>query len=253
MRISFVIPAYNEEALIGGCLESILAEIVATIDPATRQRVEAEVVVVNNASTDSTRSIAGRYSGVVVLDELQKGPVRARKKGFEHSRGELVAILDADIIMPKGWLATVLAEFAGNKKLAALSGPYIYYDLPGFARLAVKFFYFWGWLTHLFTQHVLRVGAMLQGGNIIVTRSALIQAGGFDTSIEFYGDDTDLACRLCKVGLVKWSWKLPMLSSGRRLKAEGILTMSYKYTINYLWVTFFGRPLTRGYKAIRPK
>ena len=252
MKISFVIPAYNEEVMLPQCLESILAEIVRT-------PCEAEVVVVNNASTDSTKEIAMRYPGVVVLDEPIKGPVWARKKGFENTNGELVAILDADIIMPQGWLATALQEFESNAKMVALTGPYVYYDLPAFARFSVRFFYFVGWVWHVFIQYALRAGgqmqggATIQGGNVVVRREALVRAGGFDTSIEFYGDDTDLARRLSHVGVIKWTWKLPMLSSGRRLKAEGILAMSYKYTINYLWVTFLGKPYTRAYKDIRPR
>ena len=245
MKISFVIPAYNEEAMLPQCLESIFAEI-------KRTSCESEVVVVDNGYTDSTRAVAERL-GATVLGESTKGPVWARKKGFENTTGELVAILDADTIMPKGWLTTVFKEFEANKKLVTLTGPYIFYDLPWFARFSVKFFYGVGWFMHFFTQHVLKIGAFVQGGNVVVSRDALIKAGGFDTSIEFYGDDTDLGCRLSKVGLVKWSWKLPMKSSGRRLEAEGILTMSYKYTINYLWVTFFGRPYTKQYKDIRPK
>jgi hypothetical protein len=75
--------------------------------------------------------------------------------------------------------------------------------------------------------------------------------GGYDTTIEFYGEDTDIAKRIFKVGEVKWTFDLPMYTSGRRLRKEGIITMGLKYAINYLWPIIFGRPFTTKYKDIR--
>ena len=75
MKLAFVIPAYNEEALIGKCVESVLAEV-------KRSGRNVDVVVVNNNSTDRTREIAASYEGARVVDELQKGLVSARDGGF---------------------------------------------------------------------------------------------------------------------------------------------------------------------------
>ena len=50
MKISVVIPAYNEEGQIGDCLRSVLAEVERT----PRELCEVEIIVVNNASTDGT-------------------------------------------------------------------------------------------------------------------------------------------------------------------------------------------------------
>ena len=80
-----------------------------------------------------------------------------------------------------------------------------------------------------------------------------MNAGGFDTTISFYGEDTDVAKRLSRIGKVKWTFKLPVYTSGRRLVAEGVVQMSVKYTINYLWITWFGKPYTKTYIDIRPK
>ena len=71
MKLAFVIPAYNEEALIGKCVESVLAEV-------KRSGRDCEVVVVNNNSTDRTREIAASFAGARVVDETQKGLVSAR-------------------------------------------------------------------------------------------------------------------------------------------------------------------------------
>ena len=98
MQLAFVIPAYNEQALIGKCVESVLAEIKRS------GRTDVDVVVVNNNSTDRTAEVAARYAGVRVVDEKQKGLVSARDGGFKATTAELVANIDADTMVPPGWL-----------------------------------------------------------------------------------------------------------------------------------------------------
>ena len=93
---------------------------------------------------------------------------------------------------------------------------------------------------------------MLQGGNYVVRKSAL-DAIGYDTSISFYGEDTDMARRLYAIGKVRFTFGLPMYTSARRLKTEGYLAMAWKYQINYIWVMLFKRPFTKEYIDIRPK
>ncbi len=244
MKISFVIPAHNEEKLLGTCLTSIKREIAQT-------KCDAEIVVVNNASTDNTRSVALQFSQVRVVDEKQKGLVFARRAGFLASSGELIANVDADTVLPRGWLATVIHEFETRTNMAALSGPYIYYDLSFYRRANVRAFYLVGYAAHLVNQNLLRVGGMLQGGNFVVRRSAMIAIGGFDTSIAFYGEDTDLARRLVRVGDVRFTFKLPMYTSGRRIAEEGMALSGYRYTINFLSTTFLKHPVTTKYTDIR--
>ena len=244
MRISFVIPAYNEEQRLPICLAAVEREL-------TRTSSDAEVIVVNNASTDRTGEVARKYLWVRVVDEPNKGLVRARHAGLMAATGELIANIDADTMLTEGWLETVLTEFAKDEQLAALSGPFIYYDLSASHRALTRVFYIAGYLSHLVNHHVLRAGAMLQGGNFIVRRTHLEQAGGFDTSIEFYGEDTDVARRISKVGKVKWTFRLPMYASGRRLAKEGIVTMGLRYAGNYLHTLVRGKPLTETYTDIR--
>jgi len=89
---------------------------------------------------------------------------------------------------------------------------------------------------------VVGTGSMMQGGNFIVSRRALDAAGGFNPDFRFYGEDTELARRLCKVGLVKFSFALPALSSGRRFAAEGLFRVGVRYAANYLWTILLGHP-----------
>jgi glycosyltransferase involved in cell wall biosynthesis len=244
MVLSFVIPAYNEEFYLSDCIESILAQTRDLEHP-------TEIIVVNNASTDATREIALRYPQVRLVDEPRKGLTHARQAGFLASTGALVANVDSDSRLTPGWVERVLTAFRANSELAAVSGPLHYYDLLPRQRFFVHVFYLTAWMTYATNRYVLRVGSMVQGGNFVVSRAALERIGGFNLDITFYGEDTDIARRLHDVGDVLFTFDLKMFSSARRLKREGMLTMAGRYSINYLWTTFFKRPYTHEHIDIR--
>jgi glycosyltransferase involved in cell wall biosynthesis len=253
MRLSFVVPAFNEEAYLPACLQSIL-EQTAQISPELAG--QTEIIVVNNASTDNTREVALSFPGVTVVDEPRKGLTFARQAGFAASSGDLICNVDSDSRLTPGWLQQVLDTFAeptaANKRpLAAFSGPVVYYDLTPKQRRLVQVFYLIGWATYAMNRYVLRVGSMVQGGNFVTARWALQKIGGFNTDISFYGEDTDIARRLNAVGEVRFTFGLKMFSSARRLKSEGMLTMAGRYAINYFWTTFLKRPFTDEYVDIR--
>jgi glycosyltransferase involved in cell wall biosynthesis len=242
--ISFVVPAYNEEALLPRCLEAIAAEIA-------RSDCTAEIVVVDNASTDRTREIALAAPGVRVVVEEERGLVPARRAGYRAARGTLVANVDADTIVPEGWLERTLAEFAADPDLVGLSGPYIYYDSPRKVRVAAACFYRCAFVAYLVVRFVMHAGSMMQGGNFVVRRDALERAGGFESEFRFYGEDTDLARRLSKVGAVKFSFRLVAFSSGRRFAGEGMVRVGLTYTANFFWATFRKRPFTEEWQDYR--
>lgn len=245
MRVAFVIPAYNEEAMIGQCLEAILAEIDRSGHP-------ADIIVIDNASTDRTGEIAASYPGVRVVKEMNKGLVHARHAGFVASAGyDLVANIDADTMVPEGWLSTVFDEFTRHPELVCLSGPYFYYDLTRGQRALVEVFYVFTYVAYVINRFVLRVGSVIHGGNFVFRREAWEKAGGFDRSIAFYGEDTDVAVRMSKIGPVKWTHRLRIKTSGRRLAHEGILRTGFIYAKNFVSMTFRGKPATTDYQDIR--
>jgi glycosyltransferase involved in cell wall biosynthesis len=244
MRLSFVVPAYNEESYLPACLDSILAQTQGLGDA-------IEIIVVNNASTDRTREVALKYPGVRVVDEPRKGLTFARQAGFAVSKGELIANVDSDSRLTPGWLKTVLDNFAADPKLVALSGPFVYYDLSPSQLVSVRIFYLVAFLVYVTNRYILRAGSMVQGGNFVLRRDALEKVGGFNTAIAFYGEDTDIARRMNAVGKVKFTFDLKMYSSARRLKHEGMLKIAARYTVNYFWTTFRKKPFTEEYTDIR--
>lgn len=243
LKLSFIIPAFNEEAFVGKCLESVLAQT-------TGSRYDTEIIVVNNASTDKTREVALSYPAVKVVDEPRKGLPMARQAGFSASSGDLIANMDADGVLPPGWLGKVMREFSANADLAALSGPYVYYDRSPFVNVLTWQYYFLGYLIHYFKELLCDGWAMLQGGNYILRRSALEKIGGFDTTIEFYGEDTDIANRIRKAGRIKFTFSLPMYTSGRRFEKEGLIMTAYKYVMNHFWILLFQKPFRNVYTYV---
>ena len=246
MKLSFVIPAYNEENYIGKCLESIERETKG-------KDYDIEVVVVNNASVDKTKEVASSFEGVIVVDEMKKGLVSARKAGFHAATGDLIANIDSDTILTPGWIDKVMREFSHNGKLVGLSGPFIYYDLSPSVNFWVRIWYAFGFVSYIFNRYVFKISSMLQGGNFVIKKDAFEQVGGYNNSFDFWGEDTDVARRLHKVGEVKFTFKLPIYASGRRLQAEGIFSSAVKYTVNYVWTLFFKKPFNKTFTDIRFK
>lgn len=222
--ISFIIPALNEELLIGRCIKSIKAEI-------KRSYINAEIIVVDNGSTDATPFVAA-VKGATVVKEPHRGIVHAKAKGLAESRYHLVAFIDADCMLREGWIGRVIDQFA-DIYLVGLSGPYRYYDLR-FGRHAAN---------SVFALYKLasRVMPIMIGGNVVARRSAIEKIGGLDTSFTFWGEDTKLAIELAKVGKVKFDFGLRVDSSGRRLIEQGYVSTLWSYLLNTFSVRFFGR------------
>ena len=243
--ISFIIPAYNEEKNLGKCLESILTEI-------DNVGILTEIIIVNNASTDGTKFIALNFNKVRVVDEPKKGLVFARAAGAKVANGELLAHIDADCLLPKGWTNTALKQFESDENLVALSGPHIFYDLPLWKQIVVRLFYslavFVAWLN----ASVFRTGSVLQGGNFVVRKWAWEKMGESASEFNFYGEDTELCRKLFLLGKVKFTFSLPIKTSGRRLAEEGLFVIGTRYALNYFSVLFFKKPVTKKYKDIRP-
>lgn len=241
MKLSLIIPAYNEELYLATCLRYAIDELTARATSG-----EFEIIVVNNASTDRTSAVARGFERVRVVNEPLKGLTRARQKGLESASGEILAFIDADTRMPAGWLVKVLAAYEKKKDLVCVSGPYRYFDLPGIKGVLVKLY----WLL-LAKPTYWCTGYMAVGGNFAASKQALLRIGGFDTSIAFYGEDTNIARRLAGQGRVVFDLGLVMETSARRLKEEGFITTAMRYVINFMSEAIRNKPATTQYRDIR--
>lgn len=241
MRLSIVIPAYNEELYLGDCLAAVQAEIESSAGWDA-----AEVIVIDNASTDGTSAVAQRFPRVRAVMEPVKGLTHARQRGMDEARGDLLVFVDADTRMPAGWIQRVLKVFESNTEIVCVSGPYIYYDGSPFSNILIKLY----WILLAMPAYWC-AGYMVVGGNFAVRKESLVRIGGFDTRIEFYGEDTNIARRLASDGKVKFLLHLAMLTSARRLQDEGLLKMAAKYCSSFLSQVIFKRSPTHSYFDIR--
>ena len=207
--------------------------------------------MVDNASTDATGDVARRMPGVTVIREPRKGLVIAREAARRVARGEVLAYVDADCRPPLCWLERVERQFAAAD-VVAVTGPYRFYDWDALGRLLIRLY---DWLvappTHFFVQHVLGIGAILYGGNFAVRRAALARIGGFDSTIEFHGEDTNLGRRLTPTGRIVvrggcWVW-----TSARRYRAMGKLAVFGLYVRNFWSEILRHRPADRDHLDVR--
>lgn len=238
MKISFIIPAHNEERFLAKAIGGILAQ--------PREFIE-EIIVVNNASTDRTREIAFRFAddGVRVVDEPKKGLPFARKAGFQAAQGEIIASIDADSVIAESWAKTAAGLFEKNKKIAAVSGPYFYESMGALEHILNFLYIFLVILPVHWIVNTLGVSGIILGGNFAVRREALRYIEGYTKDVIFYGEDAYLAKRFRRAGPIQFSPKLYVHTSPRRFKKEGFIKVNARYTLNFFWVLFTGKPFRK--------
>jgi glycosyltransferase involved in cell wall biosynthesis len=228
MKISVVIPAHNEEESLPATLKAVLAQ----------NYPDFEVIVVDNASSDKTSEVAAKFP-VKAVKELKKGLLHARERGRVEASGEILVQMDADCLPDESWLARGAAHFV-DPRVVAVAGPYDYHDggvfFRNFSLLSQKYIY----RAMSVVIQALGKGAVLIGGNSFIRMRVLRDMGGYDTSITFYGEDTDTAKKVSLHGKVVFDPKLVQKTSARRFKAEGSLKISLLYLFHFFKVLYKG-------------
>lgn len=242
MTISVIVCAHNEERFVAACLHSLLAQ----------SRRPDEVILINNASDDATGLIARGIPGVRVVDEPRKGLVVARERGRLEANGELLVYVDADCRAPLGWLERIERRFLDNLSVLALSGNYRFYDWDWWGRTLLRAYDLTlGPATHVLVKYILRIGVVFYGGNFAVRRDALDRIGGFDTRIEFHGEDTNLGRRLSAIGDVELRYDCFLFTSARRYNAMGKGAVFRLYVRNFVSELLYHRPKDTAHLDVR--
>jgi glycosyltransferase involved in cell wall biosynthesis len=170
---SVVLPVYNGEATLRRALESVFAQ----------DSLDLEVVVCNDGSTDATGQILSEYSSrVVVVTQENRGRGTARNACLGRARADLIALLDADDWWRAGKLAGQLADaarlpetgvFYGNAYVVNGSGQ-IYRSMNGEWHVGHS-----GWVFPFLVRQ-----NFVPMPTVLVRRSAIDQAGGFDETLK---------------------------------------------------------------------
>lgn len=162
VRVSVVIPAYNEQAYLEAAIRSV-----------RDQSVPAEVIVVENGSTDATATIAQRLADAVVQTEAPLGYSRARNLGAALAHGEVLVFLDADSRMGPGTLRAILSK-AAPMAFGTVLGR------PDPLRLRYRLFYLAKNI-----GHVLGFYRGVLGGLLFCDAELFRKIGGFDERLVF--------------------------------------------------------------------
>ncbi|MBM7369297.1 glycosyltransferase [Gordonia hydrophobica] len=222
MKLSLVIPVYNEESSIGDCLESV----------ARQQRQFDECVVVDNRCSDSTMDIVREYQNRIPLKlvyESRPGVVWAREVGFEVATGDILCRIDADTRLGPQWSRRVEEFFEKHSDYSAVTGINYTYDTPidGYVERSVK----------SAAAKSIRNGATatetLCGNNMAIRADSWSDARKFLLNAPNTHEDVDLSLALAKAG--GRSALFPALvgvASGRRFAEPLIDNVRYLYA-NY--------------------
>jgi glycosyltransferase involved in cell wall biosynthesis len=215
MKISVVIPVFNEEALIKRCLAALL----------NQTKKPFEIIVVDNNSTDLTATIAKSY-GARVIQEKQQGMIYARNAGFSAAAGEIIARIDADTTVPKDWIEKINRHFIQDPNLIALSGPTFFEDAKFNHLLIVEPILIASW--KLIFGHDL-----LYGPNYVVCKKAWEKIKNtVCLNDKLVHEDFDMAIHLgrLKMGKILFDKKFTVEVSERRWrKAKSYLEYPQRY------------------------
>lgn len=179
MKVSVIIPAYNEQDCLPGTLERINKALSVVTCP-------FEVIVVDNGSQDRTAQVAESF-GARVFPEKEHNISRVRNTGAKNSTGDILIFVDADTLVPETLFQKVTAVMADERcfggavavEYEELKRRWMRYYLSGWR--------FWG-----------RVFKMAQGAAQFCRQSAFEELGGYDQTI-FMGEDVEFYWRLSKL------------------------------------------------------
>lgn len=231
MRVSVVLPAFNEEKL----LPAALAAVREAASAFTSRGWEWECVVCDNNSTDGTAAVA-RAAGATVVFEPVNQIGRARDAGARAATGEWLVFIDADSAPSSALFASIADRIASGRALGGGSTVELEPGTPRYARFVCGLWNLWS-----------RLAGWAAGSCVWVEAEAFRAAGGFGT--EYYaGEEVFLSRRL--KALARRSGRRfviladhPLRTSSRKLKL---------YTLTEGGRFFFRMLFTAGRAAKRP-
>ena len=197
--ITFVIPAYNEELLIGRTISALHSAARAINEP-------YEIIVVDDASTDATTTVAARC-GAQVLTVHHRQIAAARNAGAAQAQGDLLLFVDADTHVPG---TVVRASVHAMRGGAVGGGARARFDrpVPMYGRILA---WLWLWIIQPF-------GHLASGCFLFCTRHAFEAVGGFDQTL-YAAEDMELSRRLRHLGRFV-ILREEAVTSGRNLRSH---------------------------------
>jgi glycosyltransferase involved in cell wall biosynthesis len=209
--LSIIIPTLNEEKYLPHLLDSIKNQNFS----------DYEVIISDGGSIDKTVSIAKSYGASVVVNSSVMHPAAQRNNGAAIARGDILLFLDADSVLPPGFLKNAHQEFI-NRELTAAGFFFVfspnrwYYNIYSFISNLICFL-------KQNSKHPAAVGVGLMS-----KRNVHEKIKGFDLSI-LLAEDYDYCARLAEQGKFRIIRSIKIISSSRRIVQEGFWVTGWKY------------------------
>jgi glycosyltransferase involved in cell wall biosynthesis len=219
--ISFIVPAYNEERLLGATLVALHAAAVAVGEP-------YEVIVADDGSTDATAQVARQHRASVV-SVMHRQIAASRNAGARAAQGKWLIFVDADTLVNE---AVVRAATQALRDGAAGGGAALNFDggVPLYARLLLPLF-IWAF----------RTARLATGCYLFCTRAAFDAVGGFDE--HYFGAEELVISRALKRQGRFVVLRQVVTTSGRKLRTYSGLEI----------LAMIGRFALRGPRAVRQR
>jgi len=210
--ISVVVPTYNEEKNIEGCLRSLVDQTVP--------REEIDIIVVDGDSKDRTREIAEGIADTFII-QTSEGVGGARNDGFHIARGDVVATTDADCQPHQDWLEVIRHNFM-DPKVVAVTGVLVPFDFGGIGKVEEFVYRLLFDLSNVALVVMSWFGKMhLCGANSAFRKDAFLEAGGYLPLA--YADDVEIYKRVKERGMVRLDTGMRINYSVRRIRKVGLL------------------------------
>ena len=222
--ISFIVPAYNEEHLLGATLQAINAVVQALGELGE----PCELIVVDDGSTDRTADLA-REHGAQVVAVAHRQIAATRNAGARAARGDVFIFVDADTLVHEALVRMALQALRAG---AVGGGTVVRFDgtMPMYARLMVPL-----------VLKLLQVSRLAAGCFLFCTRTAFEAVGGFDETY-FAAEELSLSHALKRQGKFV-ILREPVLTSGRKLRTHSSREM----------LTLMGHLLRGGLGAVKQR
>ncbi len=188
MHISIIVPVYNNAKDLHECLSALRTSCFPG----------CEIIVVDDASTDGSSSVAAREGVRVLRLTKNSGVSAARNYGARHAEGDILFFVDADVVVAPGSVNRIAKAFKEHPDLAAVFGSY---DARPRAKGVVS--QYRNLLHHFVHQNGNPEASTFWGGCGAVRRSVFEEIGGFDEK-RFRGpsiEDIEFGYRLRQAGL----------------------------------------------------
>jgi glycosyltransferase involved in cell wall biosynthesis len=239
MKISVIVPAYNEEKYIETTLKSIKSQ---------KTGLDYEIIVSDCKSTDKTMVIAKKYADKIVASE-KRSIAAARNTGAKHAQGKILVFIDADTILMPDYLEFIYSKFQEDKALIALTTGFKITNRSTKYLLAEKI------ANEYLDIHSKLSSTILVGINLCVHKYIFDKIGGFK---DILLEDAQISKDLEKIGKTKFFSDKKVIVSSRKPEKMGLLgTLRYYFELD-LVDKKLDKPLKKigilknhGYKEIR--